>query len=106
MHSAVVYHVATTATHYSSVCHLQEGYWAHDVSFGSVDGTLEYYRCPPGYCRCSSNNVCNSIYHYDNNDLQCVCDRQGMYVAIYVHMCAHTWKVHKYYITIYLYIHI
>ena len=56
---------------------LQEGFWAHDINFGSVDGVLEYYWCPPGYCRCSSNNECNSVYYYDDNDLQCVCDRQG-----------------------------
>ena len=66
--------------------HLQKGYWTHDVSFGSVDGTLEYYRCPPGYCRCSGNNVCNSIYYYDNNDLQCVCDRQGI---VCMHACSY-----------------
>ena len=67
-----------TATMLISVwCFLQEGYWAHDISFGSVDGVLEYYWCPPGYCQCSNNNECNSVYYYDDNDLQCVCDRQG-----------------------------
>lgn len=42
---------------------------------------LEYYSCPPGYCQCrkveSVSDVCSSVYYYDNDDLQCVCDRQG-----------------------------
>ena len=58
-----------------------------------VDTNLEYYHCPPGYCRCTildglSDNVCNNIYyHYDDDD-QCVCDRKGhvdivSYVDVY-----------------------
>ena len=27
--------------------------------------------------------MCNSVYHYDDEDLQCVCDREGE-VATYV----------------------
>ena len=46
-----------------------------------MNGILEYYPCPPGYCRCSSNDVCNSIYYYDDNDLQCVCDREGSVIG-------------------------
>ena len=61
--------------------HIQEGLWAHYINIGLIDGILEYYQCPPGYCQCArvdnSSNVCNSVYYYDNDDLQCVCDREG-----------------------------
>ena len=60
---------------------LQEGYWGHTVDDQSLNEILEYYSCPPGYCRCSKvdgvSDVCNNVYYYDNDDLQCVCDRQG-----------------------------
>ena len=72
---------------------LQEGYWAHDISFGSVNGTLQYYPCPPGYCRCSSNDKCYSIYYYDDNDLQCVCDRQGG-IILYSYICVYIKCIH------------
>ena len=46
-----------------------------------MNGILEYYSCPPGYCRCNKvdgvSDVCSNVYYYDNDDLQCVCDRQG-----------------------------
>ena len=62
---------------------IQEGYWAHHIDDGSVNGMLEYYQCPPGYCQCSrvdnDSSRCNSIYYYDDNDRQCVCDREGTY---------------------------
>ena len=49
---------------------------------------MEYYQCPPGYCQCSreddGGNICNSVYHYDNDDLQCVCDRQGIIVYVII----------------------
>lgn len=50
---------------------------------------LEYYYCPPGYCRCtkveSVSDVCSNIYYYDDDDLQCVCDRQGKkYMCMYI----------------------
>ncbi|XP_065906418.1 uncharacterized protein [Dysidea avara] len=59
---------------------LEEGYWAQYINTGSLNGYFEYYKCPPGYCRCSKysgDNLCNSVYVYDDDDLQCVCDRQG-----------------------------
>ena len=47
---------------------------------------LEYYNCPPGYCRCSKvenvSDVCSNVYYYDNDDLQCVCDRQGKTICM------------------------
>ena len=58
-----------------------------------MNGKLEYYLCPPGYCRCSGNNEYNSAYYYDDNDLQCVCDRQG----IVFHACKHAYMyLHSY----------
>ncbi|XP_065906983.1 uncharacterized protein [Dysidea avara] len=61
---------------------LKEGLWATNINTGqSLNGMMEYYQCPPGYCQCSreddGGNICNSVYYYDNDDLQCVCDRQG-----------------------------
>ena len=42
---------------------------------------LEYYHCPAGYCQCirtdNTSEVCSSVYYYNNENLQCVCDRQG-----------------------------
>jgi len=42
---------------------------------------VEYYCCPPGYCRCSridgGSSICNNVYYYDDDDHQCVCDRKG-----------------------------
>ena len=65
---------------------VQEGYWAHHIDDGSINGVLEYYQCPPGYCQCgrvdNDSSRCNSIYYYDNDDLQCVCDREGNYIDI------------------------
>ena len=61
----------------------QEGYWVHRIDDGSINGVLEYYQCPPGYCQCSrvdnDSSRCNSIYYYDDDDRQCVCDREGMH---------------------------
>ena len=61
--------------------HMQEGLWAHYVKNGSTNSILEYYHCPAGYCRCrrtsNTSEVCSSVYYYDNENLQCVCDRQG-----------------------------
>ncbi|XP_065907172.1 uncharacterized protein [Dysidea avara] len=61
---------------------LKEGLWATNINTGeSLNGMMEYYQCPPGYCQCSrednGGNLCNSVYYYDNDHLQCVCDRQG-----------------------------
>ena len=60
---------------------LQEGLWATNINTGSLNGMMEYYQCPPGYCQCSreddEGNICNSVYYYDDDDQQCVCDRQG-----------------------------
>ena len=51
------------------------------MNIGLVQGTLEYYCCPPGYCQCSridgSSSICNNVYYYDDDDRQCVCDRKG-----------------------------
>ena len=62
--------------------YIQEGYWARHIDDGSVNGMLEYYQCPPGYCQCSrvdnDSSACNSIYYYDDDDRQCVCDREGV----------------------------
>jgi len=64
------------------ICAFQVGQWAHRIAFGSVNGILEYYYCPPGYCQCSgvdgSSNICNNMYHYDDDDRQCICDRKGV----------------------------
>ena len=73
--------------------YLQEGYWGHTVDDESVNGMLEYYSCPPGYCRCSKvdsvSDACSNVYYYDNDDLQCVCDRQGNSIIIVVYAPAH-----------------
>ena len=73
--------------------YLQEGYWGHTVDDESVNGMLEYYSCPPGYCRCnkvdSVSDACSNVYYYDNDDLQCVCDRQGNSIIIVVYAPAH-----------------
>ena len=71
---------------YSYVCiplYVQGAYWAHTVEVESTDTILEYYYCPPGYCRCTEvdgvSDVCNNIYYYyDDDDKQCVCDREGI----------------------------
>lgn len=56
--------------------------WAHYVNNGSVNGILEYYHCPPGYCRCRNldegSEECNSVYSYSDENFQCVCDRKGL----------------------------
>ena len=63
---------------------------------GSTNSLLEYYHCPTGYCRCrrtgNTSEVCSSVYYYNNENLQCVCDRQGKYVTItlrkfYLYLC-------------------
>ena len=62
--------------------------WAQAIDVGSINGILEYYQCPPGYCQCTrvdnGSNVCNSVYYYDNDDLQCVCDRKGLSISLIV----------------------
>jgi len=72
--------------YYNYTAHLQEGLWAHYVNNGSVNGMLEYYNCPPGYCQCRSidetSEVCNNIYSYGDENFQCVCDRKGTNVTI------------------------
>ena len=49
---------------------------------GLTNGMMECYHCPAGYCQCrktdNTSEVSSSVYFYDNEDLQCVCDRQGM----------------------------
>ena len=62
----------------------------------SVNTMLEYYNCPPGYCRCTkventSDDVCNNVYYYDNDDLQCVCDREGRKICTYMYMYNYTY---------------
>ena len=61
---------------------------------GSTNSMLEYYHCPAGYCQCrktdSTSEVCSSVYYYNNENLQCVCDRQGnifgeMLFVLYLH---------------------
>ena len=70
--------------HYIHLCnpHTQEGLWAHYVNNGLTNGMMECYHCPAGYCQCrktdNTSEVSSSVYFYDNEDLQCVCDRQGM----------------------------
>ena len=74
---------------------LQEGYWVTHIENGSINGMLEYYQCPPGYCQCSRMDIdssrCNSIYYYDDDDRQCVCDREGvhtyMHNYVYTYVC-------------------
>ena len=48
----------------------------------NINSLLEYYHCPPGFCQCSkiegSSEICSSVYSYDDENLQCVCDRQGL----------------------------
>ena len=60
----------------------QEGLWAHYVNNGSVDSKLEFYRCPTGYCQCTSldesSESCSSVYSYRDENSQCVCDREGI----------------------------
>ncbi|XP_065913374.1 uncharacterized protein [Dysidea avara] len=59
---------------------LQEGLWATNINLGTLNGMMEYHQCPPGYCQCSRENndsICDSVYYYDNDDHQCVCDRHG-----------------------------
>ena len=46
-----------------------------------MENMLEYHHCPPGYCQCSkvddNSEACTSVYYYDDEDDQCVCDREG-----------------------------
>ena len=53
-----------------------------------MNGVLEYYHCPPGYCQCNrvddDSYTCNSIYYYDDDDRQCVCDREGVDMHDYI----------------------
>ncbi|XP_065897652.1 uncharacterized protein [Dysidea avara] len=59
---------------------LEEDLWALYIDTGKVNGMLEYYHCPPGYCQCTKLNdsdVCTSVYDYDDRNSQCVCDREG-----------------------------
>ena len=48
---------------------------------------LESYHCPAGYCQCrrtdNTSEVCSSVYYYDDEDLQCVCDRKGNFTLVY-----------------------
>ena len=76
----------------------QEGLWAQHIDVGSINGILEYHQCPPGYCQCTrvdnSSNVCNSVYHYDNDDMQCICDRKGYSDYINMHACVCMYVAH------------
>jgi len=37
--------------------------------------------------------VCNSVYHYDDEDLQCVCDREGeVCVCLCVYVCLRVYE--------------
>ena len=61
---------------------LQGPYWAHIVEIESLDRPLEYYYCPPGYCRCTmldgySEIFCNNVFYHYDDDYQYICDRQG-----------------------------
>ncbi|XP_065908083.1 uncharacterized protein [Dysidea avara] len=60
---------------------LKEGLWATSINTRSLNGMMEYYQCPPGYCQCSSKDkgtsTCNSVYYQDIQDRQCVCGREG-----------------------------
>ncbi|XP_065904297.1 uncharacterized protein [Dysidea avara] len=61
---------------------LKDGYWAHAIDTVSVNGEeLIYYWCPPGYCQCvhlnNDNDECSYVYYDDDEDRQCVCDREG-----------------------------
>lgn len=73
---------------YYYICnlHSQEGIWAHIVNNGSTNSILETYHCPAGYCQCgrtdNTSEVCSSVYFYSNEDLQCVCDRQGNFARM------------------------
>ena len=62
-------------------CISQQGLWAHFINNGSMENMLEYHHCPPGYCQCSkvddNSEACTSVYYYDDEDDQCVCDREG-----------------------------
>ena len=71
-----------------------------------MENILEYHHCPPGYCQCSkvddNSEACTSVYSYDDENDQCVCDREGMsdmymdqdilYNVLYcqVNRCRHT----------------
>ncbi|XP_065897579.1 uncharacterized protein [Dysidea avara] len=57
---------------------LRLGLWAH-----AVDGRLEYYQCPHGYCQCieleqNGRSHCSSVYYYEQQDSQCNCNRKGV----------------------------
>ncbi|XP_065897582.1 uncharacterized protein [Dysidea avara] len=57
---------------------LRLGLWAH-----AVDGRLEYYQCPHGYCQCieleeNGRCHCSSVYYYEQQDNQCNCNRKGV----------------------------
>ena len=62
-------------------CISQQGLWAHFINNGSMENMLEYHHCPPGYCQCSkvddNSEACTSVYYYNDEDDQCVCDREG-----------------------------
>ena len=69
------------------ISHIQLGLWAH-----AVDGRLEYYQCPHGYCQCielekNGRSYCSSVYYYEQQDHQCNCNRKGECVCVSVHSC-------------------
>ena len=62
----------------------------------SIDTNLEYYHCPPGYCRCTildgfSDYVCYNIYYHYDDDNQCVCDREGHITMITAILILHSY---------------
>ena len=80
----VIIYLVIISTLYAHT-HTQEGLWTHYVNNGSTNSMLEYYYCPAGYCQCrrigNISEVCSSVYYYNNENLQCVCDRQGNIVV-------------------------
>jgi len=60
---------------------IESGYWAAFTP--SISGfNLEFYPCPPGYCRCTQassigNTTCVYTFTNTDPDRQCACTREG-----------------------------